>query len=188
VPPAAPLSGSAQLVERGARFSAAGKVIEAIEAYSEAIRLDPRSGDALVALGKLRVRLGEPGEAELLFTAATRIPTIAAEAYTERARLRKAQGRDAMAMDDLERAADLSPDDVARAEELSAWHVAHRAWLPALAIWRRAAASAPDAQSEHRAVVQARALAMLSGTLDCVRAGSAADRSWTRRALAKIGK
>jgi tetratricopeptide (TPR) repeat protein len=181
-------SGSEQLSERAARYLAAARITEAIGAYSESIRLDPKNGGALLALGRIRVQLGELGEAELLFSTAARLRSVASDALAERAHLRHGQGRDAEAIADLEHAVDLAPEDTARAEELSAWHVAHRAWLPALAVWRRAAAGAEGDGSIRRATVQVRALAVLAADLDVVRAGASADHSWTRRALARLGK
>lgn len=182
-----PRSGSEQLSERAARYVTAARITEAIGAYTEAIRLDPSNGGALLALGRIRLQLGELGEAELLFSTAARLRSVATDALVERAHLRHGQQRDTEAIADLERAVDLAPEDTARAEELSAWHVAHRAWLPALAVWRRAAAGA-EGDSLRRATVQVRALAVLAADLDVVRAGASADHSWTRRALARLGK
>lgn len=175
-------------MERGERLAREGHVTEALRAYSEAIQLDSRNGAALLALAKLRLGMGETGEAELLFSTAIRQRSSAPEAYAARARLRRAQGRTEEAFHDLEMAVELTPDDLARAEELSRWHVERKAWLPALAIWRRALAVAPDERSEHRAAVQVRALALLAGDLDAVAAGRDASRSWTRRALATLGR
>jgi tetratricopeptide (TPR) repeat protein len=183
-----PRSGSEQLSERAARYLATARITEAIGAYTESIRLDPSNGGALLALGRIRLQLGELGEAELLFSTAARLRSVASDALVERAHLRHGQGRDAEATADLERAVDLAPEDTARAEELSAWHVAHRAWLPALAVWRRVAAGAEGDAPLRRATVQVRALAVLAADLDVVHAGASPDHSWTRRALARLGK
>jgi tetratricopeptide (TPR) repeat protein len=183
-----PRSGADQLSDRATRYLAAGRITEAIGLYTESIRLDPSSGVALVALGRLRARLGETQEAELLFSTAARIRSVAGAALAERAHLRHREGRDAEAIADLEIAVELGPDDPARAEELSAWHVAHRAWLPALAVWRRTAASAEGDGPVRRAAIQVRALGVLAADLDVVRAGASPDRSWTRRALAHLDR
>jgi tetratricopeptide (TPR) repeat protein len=181
-----PRSGAAQLSDRATAYVAAGRLTEAIGLYTESIRLDPNNGVALIELGKLRARLGESGEAEQLFSTAVRMPSVAAPALVERAHLRRREGRDAEATADLERAFDLGADDAAHAEELSAWYVARRAWLPALAVWRRTLGTADGEAAARRAALQVRALGVLAASLDVVRAGAAPDRSWTRHALARI--
>ncbi len=73
-PPAAPpfrplglsRSGAEELADRGRRLEEAQRFTEAIAAYSESIRLDPSRGQTLLALGRLRARVGDPTEAELL--------------------------------------------------------------------------------------------------------------------------
>lgn len=179
-------SGADQLSDRATAYVAAGRFTEAIGLYTESIRLDPSNGVALIELGKLRARLGESEEAEQLFSTAVRMRSVAAAALVERAHLRRREGRDAEATADLERAFDLGADDPARTEELSAWYVAHRAWLPALAVWRRTLGSADGDVAARGAALQVRALGVLAANLDVVRAGAAPDRSWTRHALARI--
>jgi tetratricopeptide (TPR) repeat protein len=190
VPPPAPKlgprSGADQLSDRATAYAAAGRITDAIGLYTESIRLDPSSGVALVALGKLRAQLGEFQEAEQLFSTAARIRAVAGTALVERAHLRHREGRDSEATADLELAVELGADDPAHTEELAVWYVAHRAWLPALAAWRRAAVNAEGETASRRAALQVRALGVLAADLDVVRAGRAADRSWTRRALARL--
>lgn len=188
LPRTVPRSGADQLADRAAAYAAAGRITDAILLYTESIRLDSSNGVALIALGKLRAQLGEFQEAEQLFSTAARIRAVAGTALVERAHLRHREGRDAAATADLELAVVLGADDTAHTEELSAWYIAHRAWLPALAAWRRAAASAEDDAASRRAALQVMALGVLAADLDVVQAGRAPDRSWTRRALARLGR
>jgi tetratricopeptide (TPR) repeat protein len=179
-------SGAEELADRGRRFEEAQRFTEAITAYSESIKLDPSRGETLLALGKLRYRLGEASEAELLLSTAARYPSVAAEALTLRAHLRKEQGRNAEAARDLEHAAQLSPDDAARTTELSAMYVARGAWLPALSLWRRAEAISREADRDRQTRLQVRALTLLAAELDPVIAGRGPGYSWVRHAFAKI--
>jgi tetratricopeptide (TPR) repeat protein len=187
-PPELPVSGAQELANRGHAFEDAGHFTEAIRAYSDSIRLDPGSGATLLALGRLRARLGDYGEAELLFSTAARHREFEADALTLRAHVRKAEHRDGEALSDLQGAAELAPDDPVRTTELAAWYVARRAWLPALELYRRVAAevSQPDLLGQAR--LQIRALGILAAELDPVAAGSAKDYGFTRRALAKLAK
>lgn len=179
-------SGAEELADRGRRLEEAQRYTEAIRAYSDSINLDPGRGETLLSLAKLRLRLGDPGEAELLLSTAARHASVAAEALTLRAHLRSAQGRAAEAALDLESAANLSPDDASRVEELSAVYVARGAWPPALSLWRRAAAVSREVDRDRQTKLQVRALTLLAAELDPVVAGKARGYSWTRRAMAKL--
>ncbi len=156
-------AGAQVLAERGRELERAGQVMEAIGAYTDSIALDPNDGATLLALGRLRERLGDTSEALLLFSAATRYPEFAGDAFAERARLLESIGHDADAVRDLEMAAALGPDDGARVQELASWYVARRAWLPALALFRRTVAAASGTDLERRARLQTRALSVLAG-------------------------
>ena len=179
-------SGAEELADRGRRLEEAQRYTEAITAYSESIKLDPSRGETLLALAKLRERLGESTEAELLLSSAARYSGVAAEALTLRAHIRAAQGRTQEAAKDLEYAAKLAPDDVAKTQELSAMYAARGAWLPALSLWRRAAAVSREADTDRQTKLQVRALTLLSAELDPVTAGKGPGYSWVRRAFAKI--
>jgi Tetratricopeptide repeat len=194
VPPPEPVvtrpripSGAEELAARGARLERAQRLTEAIAAYSESIRLDPGRGETLLALAKLRMRLGDFGEAELLLSTAARHSSVAAEALALRAHVRATQGRSTEAALDLARAAELAPDDPSRTEELSSLYVARGAWLPALSLWRRAAV-APGGDADRRVRLQVKALGVLAAELDPVNAGGARDYPWTRRAFARIAR
>jgi tetratricopeptide (TPR) repeat protein len=181
-------TGAEELADRGRRLEEAQRYTEAVRAYSESINLDPGRGETLVALARLRMRLGDPGEAELLLSTAVRHSSVAAEALTLRAHLRSSQGRSAEAARDLESAANLSPDDAARTEELAAIYVARGAWAPALSLWRRAAAVSREEDRDRQTKLQVRALTLLAAELDPVVAGGSRGYSWVRRAMAKIAR
>lgn len=188
--PDAPLrprpSGSQALLERGARHEEAGRLAEAAAAYTEAVKLDASNGRALLALGRLRVRINDAREAETIFSAATNVSEVAAQAFAERARLRKARGRDGDALLDLESAVALSPEETAWSEELGRWYVARRAWLPALSVYRRLSVDFRGTEREKEMGLRVRALRVLSGDLDPVARGRAAEYSFVRRALARL--
>lgn len=187
VPLRAPMkSGAEELADRGRRLEEAQRYTEAITAYSESIKLDPSRGETLLALAKLRERLGESNEAELILSSAARYSSVAAEALTLRAHIRAREGRTEEAAKDLEYAAKLAPDDVAKTQELSAMYAARGAWLPALSLWRRAAAVSREADTDRQTKLQVRALTLLSADLDPVVAGKGPGYSWVRHALAKI--
>jgi Flp pilus assembly protein TadD len=175
-------------MERGARYDAAGRFAEAAAAYTEAVRLDASNGRALLALGMLRVRMNDPREAEAVLSAATGLSDVAAQAYAERARLRKTHGRDAEAFLDMENAVSLAPDEPTWAEELATWYVAHRAWLPALSIYRRLALELGGTPGQKHAALEVRALRVLSGDLDPVARGRSREYSFIRRALSRLGQ
>jgi tetratricopeptide (TPR) repeat protein len=180
-------SGSQALLERGARHEEAGRLAEAAAAYTEAVKLDASNGRALLALGRLRVRMNDSREAETIFSAATNFSEVAAQAFAERARLRKARGRDGDAFLDLENAVALLPEETAWAEELGRWYVARRAWLPALSVYRRLSVEFRGTEREKEMGLRVRALRILSGDLDPVSRGRDADYSFVRRALGRLG-
>jgi tetratricopeptide (TPR) repeat protein len=180
-------SGSEALLDRGARHEEAGRLAEAAAAYTEAIRLDASNGRALLALGRLRVRMNDNREAEIVLSAATNISDVAARAFAERAHLRRARGRDGEAFLDLENAVALQPEETTWTEELGQWYVARRAWLPALSIYRRLSMEFRGSPREKELSLRVRALRLLSGDLDPVSRGRADDYSFVRRALGRLG-
>ena len=179
-------TGAQALLDRAVRFEQEGRFADAATAYTDAIRLDAGDGSALVALGKLRFRLGQLRDAEELFTAAIRFRGHASAAYFERGKLRRSLGREAEAVADFESAVNLAPDDAAQGEELAELYVARRAWLPALAAWRRALAVAADPTAEKRAKLQVKALRVIAAELDATSNDASKKRSFTRRSLARI--
>lgn len=179
-------NGSRALLERGARHEQAGRVAEALVAYTEAVRLDPSNGGALLALGRLRVRMNDPREAEAILSAATNFSDVAPQAFAERAKLLKSRGHDDEALLDLENAVALAPDETAWSEELARWYVARRAWLPALSVYRRLRLELRGTSRERNAALEVQALQVLAGDLDPVARGRSPDYSFARRSLARL--
>jgi tetratricopeptide (TPR) repeat protein len=186
---ARPLGTGAQaLVDRAVLAEREGRYADAAAAYTEAIRLDSGDGGALVALGRLRVRLGQLRDADELFTAATRFRAHASEAFFERGKLRRSLGHEQQALNDFESAVNLAPDEAAQGEELAGLYVTRRAWLPALAAWRRSLAVAVDPEAQKRARLQVRGLAVIAAELDALSLDASRGRSFTRRALYRLAR
>lgn len=181
-------AGSNELLQRGARHETAGRFAEAAAAYTEAVRLDPSNGEALLSLGRLRVRMNDLREAEDVLTAAAKLPEVEGRALRERARVREGRGRGEDALRDLESAVAASPEETTWAEELAAWYVARRAWLPALSVYRRLAVDVRGTPVEKHALLEVRALSLLSGDLDPVARGRSGEYSFVRRALARLAR
>lgn len=179
-------SGARSLALRALRLEEEGRLAEALTAYTEAISLDGTDGLSILALARLRLRLGDLAEAERLLAAALRFPDSASGAHAERGRLREAQGRTSDAITDYEHALALAPEERAVAAALVRLHVQARAWLPALAVQRRLHAETRDPMVLQEAKLSIQALALLAGPLDPVHRGPAAAQTFTRRALSRI--
>ena len=179
--------GAEAWTERARHLVARKAYGEALQAYTEALRLDATYGQAWLELARLRGVTGDTREAERLYERAVRLPDVAVQALAERARLRRSLGRDTDALRDLAGAVNLAPTDQELAERLAAWYIEKRAWPAALAVWRRLAASleaSGDAEARRRARIQVRALALLAAETDPVGSGHN-HSSWVRRALAQ---
>jgi len=152
--------------------------------------MDGTYGAAHLGLARMREALGDFGEAERLYTMASRISDVATEAYTRRARMQRRRGNDAEALRDLETAVSLNPEAQDRLRELAGWYVERNAWPAALSIWRRLLEKnllSGDASAASEARVQVRALSLLAGDADVVQSARG-DASWVRRALARIAR
>jgi tetratricopeptide (TPR) repeat protein len=173
-------------VERAQSHTRRGDVALALQAYSEAIRVDGSHGPAYLGLAWLREGLGDFGEAERLYAAASRLAPVAPEAYARRARLRSKLGRGQEALRDLEAAVRLDPESPARARELAAGYAERQAWPAALALWRRVLAGAEEdgnAREIAEARVQVQALSLLAGESDPVVGAARAHPNWVRRSI-----
>ena len=173
-------------VERAQTHTRRGDVALALQAYSEAIRVDGSHGPAYLGLAWLREGLGDFAEAERLYAAAARLSEVAPEAYARRARLRNKLGRGQEAIRDLETAVRLDPESPARTRELAAWYAERQAWPAALALWRRVLAHAEEDGNAHEiaeARVQVQALSMLAGESDPVVGAARAHPNWVRRSI-----
>jgi tetratricopeptide (TPR) repeat protein len=186
--PAHATPSSDELVRQARAHEAAHEDDVAVRRYTEALEIDPTAEDAWLGLGALRLRLGDPGEAERVYDAALlRVPLLH-RAVAGRARARWARGRHADAEGDLETYTTLEVDPAAL-RELADWYAADGRTPPQLAAWRRLLAMAieradPGAEREARTMV--RALVMLADGVDP--AASPVEPDATRRALARIAR
>ena len=144
-------------------------------------------GDAYLGLGALRLRRGDPREAERVFDVAlSHLPALA-RALVGRAEARWALGFHLDAEADLE-SVRAQPRTTRRAlRELAGWY-AKEAQVPAeLAIWRRIHALADasgDGVLEHEARTMVRALQILVGGADPSTKTPAEDP--VRRGIARV--
>lgn len=176
-------------LERGIAQEARGDIAQALTSYDEAVRTDSTLGVAALRLGSLRERLGDPSEAELLYTHAISAPDTAADAYYARALLRSMQHQRAEATRDLAESVARAPQPE-RLRLLGTWYVEMRAWPAALAVWRAIRASATtqgDVTAAHEAELTITALSWLASDTDPVLAGSASP-DWVRRSLARAAR
>jgi tetratricopeptide (TPR) repeat protein len=176
-------------LERGIAQEARGDIAQALTSYDEAVRTDSTLGAAALRLGALRERMGDPNEAELLYTQATSAEDSAADAYHARALLRAAAHRRSAALLDLAEAVSRSPRPD-RLRLLGSWYIEARSWLAALAVWRALAVAADesgsdDAQREARLTIAA--LSWLTADADPVLAG-ATSQDWVRRSLSRVAR
>jgi len=158
----------------------------AVRRYSDALALDPTLGDAYLGLGALRLRRGDPREAERVFDVAlSRMPNLY-RALVGRAEARWALGFHAEAEDDLQAYVHAAADPGAL-RELAGWY-ADELRVPAqLATWRQIRAMANehgDAALEHEAQTMVRALQILVGGADPVTRPPALDP--VRRGIARV--
>jgi tetratricopeptide (TPR) repeat protein len=173
-------------VERAQLHTRRGDVALALQAYSEAIRVDGSHGPAYLGLAWLREGLGDFAEAERLYEAAARLADIAPEAYARRARLRSKLGRELDALRDLEASVRLDPESPARARELASWYSERQAWPAALALWRRLLAGAEKDNNPGEiaaARIQVHALSLLAAESDPVVGAARAHPNWVRRSI-----
>lgn len=176
-------------LRRAVAFERRGDVALAIGAYTAAIRVDPTLGAAYLGLARLRERLNDRREAELLYTHATMLRDVRARALFGRALLRRADARGREAFLDLEESVALEADPAAL-QTLAGWYVESRNWPAALAVWRRLArlhSDAGDRPNLREAELSVAALRVLAAEADPVQ--TVPDGAgWVRRSLARIAK
>jgi tetratricopeptide (TPR) repeat protein len=179
---------STELVREGRVHAAAHQDDIAARRYTEAIELDPSDGDAYLGLGEVRMRMGEPREAERVYSVALEhVPTLHA-ALSGRARARWALGRHDEAEQDLDTFATLDADATAW-RTLAGWYEKDGRAPAQLATWRRLVALAAqngDVALSREARVMVRALQIVVGPADPASAPLQDDP--TRRALARIAR
>ncbi len=184
--PAAASSSADELVRQARAHEAVREDDVALRRYTDALTVDRTHEGAWLGLGALRMKLGEPAEAERVYdTALAQLPALRL-ALEGRARARWSLGRHAEAEADLEAYA-TSDNDVTALRELAAWFGADGRTPAELATWRRLltiAKSSQDDPFEREARRMVRALIIVVDGSDP--AASPADPDETRRALAKI--
>ncbi|HEY1694268.1 MAG TPA: tetratricopeptide repeat protein [Polyangiaceae bacterium] len=186
--PAGATSSSDELVRQARAHEAAHRDDLAVRRYMEALELDPTAEDAWLGLGALRLRTGEPAEAERVYDAAlARVPLLR-RAMAGRAHARWAQGRHAEAETDLDAYA-TGEADADALRELAGWYGSDGRAPAQLAVWRRLlamAVHADDTPSEKEARRMVRALVILATGADP--AAWPAEPDPTRRALAHMAR
>lgn len=179
-------SSADELVRQAQAHEAAHEDDVALRRYTDALAVDRTNPEAWMGLGGLRLKLGEPEEAERVYdTALIEVPTLHA-ALRGRAQARWSLGRHAEAEADLDAYAS-AQGDAATLRELAGWFGADGRTPAQLATWRRMLALAregDDASFEREARRMVRALVILVDGADPAASPVAPDA--TRRALAKI--
>jgi tetratricopeptide (TPR) repeat protein len=168
---------------RARRRVAQGDTFAAIHDYTESIRIDPGLGVAYLELARLRSALGDQREVEWLLSRATAISDVRAEALSRRAEFYAGVNKRDLALLDLRAAVEAAPTSD-RLRALADFFVQQKAWVAALAIWRRIETSLgpaePDARVEAGEMIAA--LAALAAEADGVQ-HDMPERSWVRRSL-----
>jgi tetratricopeptide (TPR) repeat protein len=179
-------SSADELVRQARAHEAAHEDDVALRRYTDALAVDRTNPEAWMGLGGLRLKLGEPEEAERVYdTALTEVPTLHA-ALRGRAQARWSLGRHAEAEADLDAYAS-AEGDATTLRELAGWFGADGRTPAQLATWRRLlvlAREGDDASFEREARRMVRALVILVDGADPASSPVAPDE--TRRSLAKI--
>jgi tetratricopeptide (TPR) repeat protein len=184
-PAAAATESGDELVRQAQAHEAAHEDDVAARRYMDALTIDGTNEDAWLGLGTLRLRLGEPAEAERVFDAALRRAPQMRRALQGRGRARWALGRHAEAETDLDAYATAAGDGDAL-RELAAWYGADGRTPAQLATWRRVLAMAGDDAALREARRMVRALVILVDPADPVSAPVKPDG--VRRAIAAISR
>ncbi len=179
-------SSADELVRQARAHEAAQEDDVALRRYTDALAEDGTNAGAWLGLGALRMKVGEPAEAERVYDAAlARVPQMRL-ALLGRARARWTLGRHAEAEDDLGNYA-ATESDAAAFRELAGWFGEDGRAPAQLATWRRLLAIARDAEDgplEREARKMVRALVIVVDGSDP--AASPVDPDPARRALARI--
>jgi len=173
-------------VERAETARRRGDTAYAITEYMRALRADPTFEKPYFGLSEIRRAAGDLREAELLLTQAVRIPDARAEALARRSAIYSIEGRDQLALLDLEAAARAEPT-AGRLRDLATGYAARRAWVAALSVYRRLHAEANRGSDTDRAETEEMlaALGSLAAEADAVQ-HDAGERNWVRRALRHV--
>ncbi|MDP9002413.1 MAG: tetratricopeptide repeat protein [Myxococcota bacterium] len=181
-------SSAGELVRQAHAHEAAHEDDVAVRRYMEALAVEATHADAWLGLGALRMKLGDPGEAERVYTSAlAHVPSLH-PALEGRARARWAMGQHAEAEADLDEYANLERD-IPALRELAGWYGVDGRTPAELAVWRRllaVALSQVDGDGEREARRMVRALIILVDGSDPPSSPVAPDA--TRRAMAAIAR
>ncbi len=180
--------GSIDLVRQGQIHEACNELTSALRSYTDALSLDPTSKDAYLGLARVRLHLGEPREAEVVYsTALAHVPNLV-EALLGRAHARRALGARDLADRDLSDYAKLT-GSVDAWKELARWYGEEGRFTAELSVWRNlldVAEAHSDAALEASATSELRALVILSKPTDS--AAYPATNDLTRAVLARIAR
>lgn len=181
-------TSSDELVRQGKLHEACDEADSALRSYTDALALDPTSGDAYLGLGSVRLRLGQAREAERVYsTALEHIPTLK-EALAGRAHARRALGARDLADRDLADYAKMTTS-VASWRELAKWYGEEGRFTAELSVWRGLldfAETHSDAALAAAARTEIRALVVLAKPVDP--AAYPATNDFTRGTLANIAR
>jgi serine/threonine-protein kinase len=121
-----------------------GKHDRALEAYSEAVRLNPEDAQAHVCRGTATEALGDLEQAAADYSTAIRLQPDEGPGYALRAQVRHRQGRMDDALVDLSEHLRIYPDDARAYHFRSHLHKGRQAWAAALEDFNSAHRVAPD--------------------------------------------
>lgn len=168
---------------RARNHAAHGDTIAAIVDYTEALRIEPNLGPAYLELAIIRRALGDERETEYLLNRAAALADVRADALAARASWHLERGKRSLALADLKAAVETAPTSE-RLRALADFYVQDKAWVAALATWRRLevalAPSNVDDKNEAREVIAA--LSALAAEADGVQ-HDMRERSEVRRVL-----
>jgi len=184
--PARASASSDELVRQAHAHEAANEDDVAARRYTEALALDGLSAAAWLGLAELRMRAGEPAEAERVYTAALERLPLLFEALRGRAHARWALRRHVEAEADLLSFADRSGEPGAY-RELAEWFGRDGRAPAQLATWRRilAMTNQPEAAAnEARRMVRALVIVVDGSDPVC----SPIDPEPTRLGMARMGR
>lgn len=181
-------ASSDELVRQGQIHEACDEALSALRSYTDALAIDPTSGNAYLGLAHVRMRLGQPREAEIVYsTALEHVPNLN-EALAGRARARHALGAHDLADRDLYDYAKTT-NSVGAWRELAKWYGEEGRFTAELSVWRGLldfAQSHSDAALEASARTEMRALVILSKPIDP--AAYPATNDLTRDVIARIAR
>ncbi|MEO7112592.1 MAG: tetratricopeptide repeat protein [Polyangiaceae bacterium] len=181
-------ASSDELVRQGKLHEAFDEADRALRSYTDALAIDPTSGDAYLGLGRVRLRLGQAHEAERVYsTALEHVPTLT-DALAGRAHARRALRAYDLADGDLADYAKTT-QSVLSWRELAKWYGEEGRFTAELSVWRgllEFAETHSDGALEASARVETRALVALAKPIDP--AAYPTTNDFTRGALANIAR